>query len=841
MVQPLPDKYGSELISVSVKDAAGLFPDFPHSIIVTILPRNDQPRLTRVNDTNITTDSLPLTIYEDQWSTFVFSAEDIDQDPLSYSTNITEVLPELRKNEDYTFSKVNGTLEIRPRNFQVGIYKFLISIDDGNSGMDSLELNLTIVNTNDAPFIPEIFTKYVEQGEWLEIVPYAYDEDEVHGDTLTFSTNFSEYLPATQLSSKFFFNSTSGEFRFKPDKDTVATYDTYIEVSDRSMVKYRRNFKIKVTNINDPPEAPVFNHSYEEGNLSVTFTALPVRDPDGDNLTYTWDFGDGSQNLFGQNLLTVAHTYRKAGNFTVILWVSDGNPDGINRTIMNITVTTPGGGMGPGNEIDGLFYEFSCWVKDHKGTELGNALIRIEDIDDPVNYFENFTDSVGKNRFKRPAGNYTVTITLQGFDTWTDELIVKTNDIQKDIILKKDVANINTGSEMDMGKTVSGWVWVLLGILVLLVLFGIIMIILIKKKSRPEKREELLIETTNSQDSYPPAEDMGVGAPQDMTIQPLAPLELVQYSPDDPAAPLMIDEYPYTQEEWPAPAEGKIPEKPQLPVEGKIPEKLMGAETPQLLIEGKKPEEQEIPELQQLPAESKHVELLDELLDEEAHEDVDSQISMEGLSQPETMVQITEAQAEESRGITNVTVDEKETALDTMVPIPGTSATSPKSLEESDSSHSATPLQKEEPTSIQAILMSIIKRDDLLKQYGIKPKPPKPSDDEEESSEDESVADVLSVFDGLLDEHPAEKENDNKLGIIPVERVAISRIDGAEMNICNSCKQPFNASEPECPSCSQRIGITLRCPVCASEVIKEMVFCNKCGTNLRNLKAFKSD
>ena len=936
-VRPLQNKYGSESISVSVKDAAGLSPDFPHHITVTILPRNDQPYLIRVNDTDITTGSTSLTVYEDLWSSFIFTALDIDEDPLSYSTNITEVLPELRKNEDYTFSKGNGTLEIRPRNSQVGDYVFSISIDDGNDGMDSVELNLTIVNTNDPPFMDNISTQYVEQDEWLEILPFASDDDEVHGDKLVFSTNFSEYLPVGLLESNFFFNSSTGEFRFKPDKDTVATYETYIEVNDLSMEKYRRNFIIKVNNINDPPEAPVFEHSSEEGNFTVTFTALPGFDPDGDNLTYTWDFGDDTQNVFGQDLLTVEHTYGKAGNYTVRLWVSDGHPYGINRTIMNITITTPGGGTGPGNDLDGPLHEFSCSVTDHKGTVLDNALIRIEDINDPLNYFENFTDSQGKYRFHIPSGNYTITVTRTGFDTWTDQLYVNTKDIQKDIVLKKDVQKTSLDEKTDLEKTVANWVWLLLGLMVLLVVFGIVMILLIKKKSRSEKKEESPDEISPSQSTTEPVADNGTEAPPDMMIQPLAPLELIQYSQEGHGSSLNPDGIQYVQEEWGPPSEGKMLQDLEI------------AESSFMLVEGKTSPEGEMSETPQTPGDSNDSKLLDELLDEEtplaeseisqteiplqkeekksiqailksiierdnqqnqfgnipkplksgeavaAAEMVESTsdlmavnlLEQSGIIQKDNIssVKDTEAYMEESipdvmaadllkeNGIISkpekpreetTAVENNETGRDKIhgnlqeqkeiIQKDNISSEENAAVEKNESISDEMRVNLQEQKEIiqkpkisseetapgdvdENVLDSL--RADLQDKHGIIPKPPKSDEETAPGDMDQPMTDILSVFDGLLEDSP--KEKDNTLGTIPVERVAISRIDGTEMKICPACNQPFNTLEPECPSCSQRKGITLRCPVCASEVVKEMIFCKKCGTNLRNLKALKLD
>jgi hypothetical protein len=54
----------------------------------------------------------------------------------------------------------------------------------------------------------------------------------------------------------------------------------------------------------------------------VDFTGYGSVDPDRDPITYSWDFGDGSAAASGY---AVSHTYSRAGEYTVVLTVSDGS------------------------------------------------------------------------------------------------------------------------------------------------------------------------------------------------------------------------------------------------------------------------------------------------------------------------------------------------------------------------------------------------------------------------------------------------------------------------------------------------------------------------------------
>ena len=73
---------------------------------------------------------------------------------------------------------------------------------------------------------------------------------------------------------------------------------------------------------NRPPIAQIVAPVEGEVNVALAFDASGSSDPDGDALSYTWDFGDGSTARF--TFPRTTHRYSRPGNFTVRVTVDDG-------------------------------------------------------------------------------------------------------------------------------------------------------------------------------------------------------------------------------------------------------------------------------------------------------------------------------------------------------------------------------------------------------------------------------------------------------------------------------------------------------------------------------------
>jgi PKD repeat protein len=82
------------------------------------------------------------------------------------------------------------------------------------------------------------------------------------------------------------------------------------------------NFWLTTPVPNQPPSAVVNGPYSGTEDAAVQFDATGSEDKDGDSLTYTWNFGDGT--TITTTSSTISHTYLWGGNFTVILTVRDG-------------------------------------------------------------------------------------------------------------------------------------------------------------------------------------------------------------------------------------------------------------------------------------------------------------------------------------------------------------------------------------------------------------------------------------------------------------------------------------------------------------------------------------
>ncbi|MEM4259891.1 MAG: PKD domain-containing protein [Candidatus Woesearchaeota archaeon] len=243
-------------------------------------------------------------IDEGQLLLFLITASDPDSQDLNMQienlptgATVTEINP-----NEWQFSW-------RPNFNQAGIYPVFFIVSDGEGGIDSERINITVNNVNRAPILEHISDINITEGEIAIIRAYASDPD---NDTLTFSINNPRFQQSNNV------------FTWQTHEGDEGVYTVRVYVSDGSLQDYQ-DITVTVNNLPYENHAPIAiaNATPQQGYapLIVHFRGDQSYDPDRDTITYYWDFGDG-ENSTETNPI---HIYQNTGVYTAFLTVSDGN------------------------------------------------------------------------------------------------------------------------------------------------------------------------------------------------------------------------------------------------------------------------------------------------------------------------------------------------------------------------------------------------------------------------------------------------------------------------------------------------------------------------------------
>jgi hypothetical protein len=216
----------------------------------------------------------------------------------------------------------------------------------------STSVNLT-VSGNTAPVLDPIGDRTADAFVELAFDVTATDAED---DEITYSV--------TGLPVGATFGSGSGHFSWTPGPADAGAYVLEFCASDGSASDCE-TITITVSAGNNPPTANPGGPYQGATGQPISFDGSASSDPDGDNLSYAWDFGD-TGNATGA---TASHVYAAAGAYLVTLTVTDdGTPSlsdaaSTSATVLNLipaqmTMKLPGSGNlrtnGGGNQFAGL-------------------------------------------------------------------------------------------------------------------------------------------------------------------------------------------------------------------------------------------------------------------------------------------------------------------------------------------------------------------------------------------------------------------------------------------------------------------------------------------------------
>src|SRR5262249_46483572 len=148
-----------------------------------------------------------------------------------------------------------------------------------------------------------------------------------------------------------------GSFTYSPSANFNGSDSFTYKADDGLLDSNVATVSITINPVQDPPVANAgADQTANEADV-VTFNGGSSSDPDGDSLTYSWDFGDGGVGTG----VAPTHTYADDGIFTVTLTVNDGhgNSDSDNMMVTVNNVAPTAGVSGPASGVRGQSRTFT--------------------------------------------------------------------------------------------------------------------------------------------------------------------------------------------------------------------------------------------------------------------------------------------------------------------------------------------------------------------------------------------------------------------------------------------------------------------------------------------------
>ncbi|MBN1575077.1 MAG: tandem-95 repeat protein, partial [Chitinispirillaceae bacterium] len=202
-------------------------------------------------------------------------------------------------------------------NFNVnGADTFFYVTNDGIQNSDQARVIITISPVNDRP-TARASASPTSGSAPLTVAFDGSGSTDPDYDALTYAWTFGDGGGSTAA-------------KISHSYTTAGSYTAKLKVSDGKGGSDSTTLTISVAANRAPTAKATVTPASGNAPLTVTFNGSGSTDPDGDALTYTWHFDDGSNDTVRA---TVSHTYTTAGTYDAKLTVSDGKGGSDDTTV----------------------------------------------------------------------------------------------------------------------------------------------------------------------------------------------------------------------------------------------------------------------------------------------------------------------------------------------------------------------------------------------------------------------------------------------------------------------------------------------------------------------------
>ncbi|TMQ55282.1 MAG: PKD domain-containing protein [Candidatus Eisenbacteria bacterium] len=313
LAPPANEPTGSTSMTVTVSDGS-LTASETFSITVFALQSANPPVLAPIGN---------QTVAEGAVATVGLSASDADLDVMTWTVSVpgfASVSP-----TGSGPGVVSADLTLTPSYCASGSYPANVAVSDGfNSDNESFTINVTDVNRTPSWTVPTGgYALALDEGGAADLSVYASDPDQECGTAAPVLLLLSSGIPPSLTVTLTDQGGGTGLLHVVASNGAAGSLTLSLRARDALDPARSVDVSVQVT-VNAVNRAPVASAGGPYSGLvglPVAMSASGSSDPDGDVLTLSWTFGDGSEGAG----VAVSHAYSEVGRYHVSLTASDGS------------------------------------------------------------------------------------------------------------------------------------------------------------------------------------------------------------------------------------------------------------------------------------------------------------------------------------------------------------------------------------------------------------------------------------------------------------------------------------------------------------------------------------
>ena len=302
---PTAGQVGTHTVTVQVEDGAGATDS--EAVTVTVTESNENPVLGAIGAKSVN---------ELAALTFTATATDGDNDTLEFTLVGTP--------PSGASITSGGAFSWTPSESQDGTHTITIQVEDGNGGIDSEAITVTVSEVNADPVLASVGSRSVDELASLAFTATATDGDVIGGtaDTLEFSLGAGAPTGAS-------INQNTGAFSWTPSESQDGTHAITIQVEDGAGGTDSEAVTVTVSEVNEDPVLNPIGPKSVNQLEALTFTAtasdVDVISGTADTLTFSLPSGPTGASI-NQNTgsFSWTPTASQVGTHTITFQVEDG-------------------------------------------------------------------------------------------------------------------------------------------------------------------------------------------------------------------------------------------------------------------------------------------------------------------------------------------------------------------------------------------------------------------------------------------------------------------------------------------------------------------------------------